>query len=176
MKSHKFVTGLRPEVRFKVEPLRLRAYLVVVEVACVIEVGHKRGEQLSLTRPLQGGAEREGGFKKPRFDRGAGYNQKSQSMVLVTSVKPLVSQRPVNYPEGCTCCGKPGHLKRECNMRHFTCRTCGKEGHLSNVCFQKNRARGGGIQSNQSDAHYRAPFSQGQGGVNLEQNQRRPEK
>ena len=37
-------------------------------------------------------------------------------------------------PIKCFCCGKHGHIARECNIR---CRNCGQKGHTANRCFSR---------------------------------------
>ena len=36
--------------------------------------------------------------------------------------------------EACNCCGKVGHLKKNCRFKDRACNACGMNGHLAAVC------------------------------------------
>ena len=48
--------------------------------------------------------------------------------------------RPKPTSESCKCCGKVGHLKKECRFREKACNTCGKTGHLAAICRDNDHA------------------------------------
>ena len=39
----------------------------------------------------------------------------------------------------CYCCGRTGHLLRDCRFRDTTCHTCGKKGHIAVACRSSKR-------------------------------------
>lgn len=48
----------------------------------------------------------------------------------------------------CFCCGKPGHISKECHLRGCVCNFCGKPNHIVSVC--KSRLSGGKKAYNKS--------------------------
>lgn len=42
----------------------------------------------------------------------------------------------------CYCCGKRGHVKRECRYRNAGCKECGRSGHLASQCHSRERLGG----------------------------------
>ena len=74
LKAHKFVHGLRADLRERVEPLRLDTYHDVVETARIVERNSGGGRQPPQSRAAVSMPDRDGGSKRPRWesrDRGA---------------------------------------------------------------------------------------------------------
>ncbi|XP_018407686.1 PREDICTED: uncharacterized protein K02A2.6-like [Cyphomyrmex costatus] len=43
-------------------------------------------------------------------------------------------QKKVLQTVTCFCCGKKGHMAKECRFKGYSCNSCGKKGHLESVC------------------------------------------
>ena len=41
----------------------------------------------------------------------------------------------------CLCCGKNGHLKKECRLKDTVCKNCGKVGHVAQICHNDQKAK-----------------------------------
>ncbi|KAJ8017724.1 hypothetical protein HOLleu_44666 [Holothuria leucospilota] len=50
----------------------------------------------------------------------------------------------------CSCCGKNGHIKKDCCMKSFKCFNCGRIGHLQNVCRDKPATEQSNVQEKTS--------------------------
>ena len=66
----------------------------------------------------------------------------SETEALRDRVKELEGQlarlqrpsRPMRQDRTCFCCGRKGHVRRDCRHRNSVCYRCGGKGHLSSVC------------------------------------------